>query len=53
MLVDVLAELSWWMDCRGLGFTEKGQVLNVDISGMGLHGDYVGRCSGWEWPNKS
>jgi hypothetical protein len=23
----------------------------VDISGMGLHGDFVGRLQGWEWPN--
>ena len=49
---DVLAVLSWWIDCRGVGLTVDGQPLTVDLSGMGLHGDYVGRINGWEWPSE-
>ncbi len=48
---DALAVLSWWVDCRELALTVNGQTLTVDLSGMGLHGDYVGRCDGWEWPS--
>ena len=48
---DALAVLSWWVDCRDLGLTVNGQPLVVDLSGTGLHGDFVGRCDGWEWPS--
>jgi hypothetical protein len=48
---DVLAALSWWISCREVGFTFRGKPMPVDLSGMGLHGDYVGRRDGWEWPN--
>ena len=47
---DVLAMLSWWVDTRGLAFTFRGEVMPVDLSGGGLHGDYVGRRDGWDWP---
>jgi hypothetical protein len=49
-ILDLLAMLSWWIDCQELGFTFRGQTMPVDLSGMGLHGDYVGRRDGWEWP---
>jgi hypothetical protein len=49
---DVLAALSWWIDARGMGFTLNGKPMPVDLSGMGLHGDYVGRRDGWEWPSE-
>ena len=48
---DVLAVLSWWVEAGELGFTFRGEAMPVDISGMGLHGDYVGRQHDWEWPN--
>src|SRR5215467_16254833 len=44
---DVLAVLSWWVDAGGLGFTFRGKAMPVDLSGMGLHGDYVGRQHDW------
>ena len=47
---DVLADLSWWIDSRDVGWTARGEAMPVDQSGMGLHGDYVGRRDGWEWP---
>jgi len=47
---DVLAMLSWWVDCHGVGLTLNGQTIPVDYSGMGLHGDYIGRCEDWAWP---
>lgn len=46
----VLASLSWWIDCKGLNLHQENEKLDVDISGMGLHGDYIGRLQGWEWP---
>lgn len=48
---DVLAVLSWWIDVGSVGFTFRGESMPVDLSGMGLHGDYVGRQHDWEWPN--
>ena len=48
---DVLAVLSWWVQTGGLGFTFRGEAMPVDLSGMGLHGDYIGRRHDWEWPN--
>ena len=47
---DVLAELTWWVIAHGVGFTFRGQPMPVDLSGMGLHGDFIGRQSDWEWP---
>lgn len=47
---DVLAVLSWWIEVRELGFTFEGRPMPGDLSGQGLHGDYIGRLLGWEWP---
>ena len=47
---DVLADLTWWITTRRVGLTFNGQPMPVELSGMGLHGDYVGRLNGWEWP---
>ncbi len=49
---DVLAVLSWWVDAGDLCFTLRGEPMPVGISGMGLHGDYVGRRNGWQWPDE-
>jgi hypothetical protein len=48
---DVLAALTWWVTCRDVGLTFRGKPMPVELSGMGLHGDYVGRRDGWEWPS--
>ena len=48
---DVLAELTWWIDCHDVGLTYKGKRMPVQLSGMGLHGDYIGRLDDWNWPN--
>jgi hypothetical protein len=48
---DVLAELSGWIACGGVELTYRGVPMPVDQSGMGLHGDYVGRLDGWAWPS--
>jgi hypothetical protein len=48
---DVLAVLSWWVEAGKVGFTFRGESMPVDLSGTGLHGDYVGRQNDWEWPN--
>ena len=47
---DVLAALTWWITTRDVGLTFRGEPMPVELSGMGLHGDYVGRREGWEWP---
>jgi hypothetical protein len=47
---DVLAALTWWIDCRSVRLTFPGEPMPVQLSGMGLHGDYVGRKDNWEWP---
>jgi hypothetical protein len=47
---DVLAVLSWWVAVRKVGFSFRGESMPVELSGMGLHGDYIGRLDGWEWP---
>lgn len=47
---DVLAALTWWINVRKVGLTLGGEPMPVDLSGMGLHGDYVGRRDGWNWP---
>ena len=47
---DVLARMSWWIECEGLRLTLKNTPMPVDLSGMGLHGDFVGRLDDWAWP---
>ena len=49
---DVLADLTWWITTRRVGLTFKGEPMPLELSGMGLHGDYVGRLNGWEWPEE-
>src|SRR5262245_23596158 len=48
---DVLAALTWWITTRNVGLTFRGEPMPVELSGMGLHGDYVGRRQGWDWPS--
>ncbi|MHC4875461.1 MAG: DUF6547 family protein [Planctomycetota bacterium] len=47
---DALAVLSWWIDCADVSFHYRNAEMPVDQSGMGLHGDFVGRSQGWQWP---
>ena len=47
---DVLAVLSWWMECRGVGLSLNDKPMQAALSGMGMHGDYMGRVNGWAWP---
>ena len=49
---DVLAQVSWWVECEGLGFTLKKTPMPVGLSGEGLHGDFVGRLDDWAWPKE-
>lgn len=48
---DVLSVLSWWTQAGGVGLTYQGEPMPTDLSGMGMHGDYVGRRFDWDWPN--
>jgi hypothetical protein len=48
---DVLAVLTWWVTCRDVALTFQGKAIPIELtSGEGFHGDYIGRCNGWEWP---
>jgi len=47
---DILATLTWLIDCYDVTICHKGKEMPVQLSGMGLHGDYIGRIQGWEWP---
>lgn len=47
---DVLAQLSELLGAEGASFTMSGDELPVDESGMGLHGDFIGRLDDWPWP---
>jgi hypothetical protein len=47
---DVLAAITWWIDCRDVALTYRGEPMPVQLSGTGLHGDYVGRKDDWQWP---
>jgi hypothetical protein len=50
---DVLSRLTWWINCKGVALLVHGEPMPVDLSGMGIHGDYVGRLEGWNWPKNS
>jgi hypothetical protein len=53
---DLLSDLTWWIEAQGLRLTYRGQSVPVDFSGMGLHGDLIGRLmqeDRWEWPEKA
>ena len=47
---DVLAALTWWLTARDVEMTFRGEPMPVELSGMGLHGDFIGRRDGWDWP---
>jgi len=47
---DVLAVLTWWLQCREVALTFRGELMPFELSDMGIHGDYVGRLDGWKWP---
>jgi hypothetical protein len=48
---DALAVLTWWATCQDIALTFRGEPMSVELtSGEGFHGDYIGRCHGWEWP---
>lgn len=49
-IFDVLAALTWWIDCRGLTFQYGNEPMPVQLSGEGMHGDYIGRLDDWQWP---
>ncbi len=49
---DILANLTWWFECRDVGMTFRGDPMPYELSGMGLHGDFIGRLDGWKWPEE-
>ena len=49
---DVLALLSWWIDCWDVALTYRGEPMPAGVEG-GMHNDYVGRLDGWQWPKEA
>ena len=47
---DLLAVLSWYIDCHDVALTFRGEQMPVDLWDMGLHGDYISRLEGDGWP---
>jgi len=48
---DLLAALTWQIDCNGFALTFQGEPMQYYEGG--LHCDFVGRASGdWEWPQE-
>ena len=52
-IFDTLALLTWWIDCRDLALHYRGEPVPVQLSGEGLHGDYMGRLEDWQWPDET
>ncbi len=48
---DVLAVFTWWIDCKNVAWTYKDKKMDMQLSEMGLHGDYMGRLGDWDWPD--
>jgi hypothetical protein len=49
---DILASLTWWIQCHEVALTYRGEPMPVGVEG-GIHNDYWGRLDGgWEWPNE-
>ena len=51
-VASALAELEWWISCRDVSITYRGQPMPHELTENGLHGDFLGRCDGWEWLDK-
>src|SRR5262249_7349735 len=49
---DSLALWTCWILGGGLAFTFEGGPMPVELSGQGLHGDFIGRLQGWDWPDQ-
>jgi len=49
----VLSTLTWWLLSRDVGLTFHGKPMPFELSGMGIHGDYIGRLNDWEWPEEN
>jgi hypothetical protein len=47
---DVLAALDWWIVRYDINLTQRGERLPSRLGGTGLHGDYMRRLDGWNWP---
>jgi hypothetical protein len=45
-IFDRLAVLTWWLLTRDVGIAFRGQLMPFELSGMGIHGDYIGRLDG-------
>lgn len=50
-IFDVLDLLEWYACCRDMKITIDGEILPTDKF-EGIQNDFIGRCDGWEFPEK-
>ncbi|MFT3686167.1 MAG: hypothetical protein QM783_14805 [Phycisphaerales bacterium] len=48
---DALVSLEWWIACREVALTFRGEPMPVNFA-EGMHCDFFGRLTGWEWPKE-
>ena|ERR1700676_714834 len=52
-IAGALSILTWWISCHGVALTYRGEPMPMELTEEGLHGDFIGRCNGWEWLDQS
>lgn len=48
-IYDMLVQLEWLRECRGMKIFMEGEELPLGQF-EGIPCDYIGRCGDWEWP---
>jgi hypothetical protein len=48
-IAGALSILTWWITCRDVAISFRGEPMPFELTEEGLHGDFVGRCNGWQW----
>ena len=48
-IYDMLVQLEWLRECRGMKISMEGEELPLGQF-EGIPCDYIGRCGDWEWP---
>ena len=50
-IYDTLEQFEWLRSCKNMVITVEGEALPLGKY-EGIPNDYIGRRSGWEWPDK-
>jgi hypothetical protein len=52
-IASVLSTLTWWISCCEVAITYRGERMPMELTEEGLYGDFLARCDGWQWLDKS